>query len=229
MKGALRRYAERLDAMTLRERVMVFSALALLVVGVAYSFFIDAEFVRSTRLTHQIAQRQGESKAAQDELTRLARSRQADPDREQRERIAQLRAQLADVEGKVAAEERKFTAATQMRRVIDEMLARNSRVRLVDLKTLPVTTIAEARAARGTAAAVDPKAPTAAEKLIYRHGLELSVSGSYLDLLGYLAELERLPTQLYWSNVELNVDAYPTVRMKVIVFTLSIDRAWMSV
>jgi MSHA biogenesis protein MshJ len=228
MKALWKRYAERVDAMTLRERVMIFAAMALLLAAFVYSLFIDAEFAKGKRLALEIAQRQAEMKSMQDEMVKLVRGRD-DPERASRERIAQLRMQLAAVETKIAAEERKFTAASQMRKVVEELLARNRSVRLIDLKTLPVTSIAESRAGEPAPPSAEAKAPSSAERLIYRHGLELTVSGGYLDLLAYLAELERLPTQLYWSDVELNASAYPTIRMKLIVFTLSIDRAWMSV
>jgi MSHA biogenesis protein MshJ len=59
--------------------------------------------------------------------------------------------------------------------------------------------------------------------------LELTVSGTYLDLLDYLGELEKLPTQLYWSALELDATRYPKHTMKVTVYTLSLDPAWLSV
>ena len=51
---------------------------------------------------------------------------------------------------------------------------------------------------------------------------------SAAHLLGYLSELERLPTQLYWSTLGIE-GQYPTVTLKVTVYTLSLDRAWLSV
>ena len=55
------------------------------------------------------------------------------------------------------------------------------------------------------------------------------MSGSYLDLLAYMRDLEKLPTQLYWGSLELDASAYPSVWMKLTVYTLSLDPAWLSV
>ena len=157
-------------------------------------------------------------------MGKLARVRDSDPDRVNRERLAVLKAQLDDAQTRIANEERKFTAPDKMRAVLEELLSKNQRVRLVSLKTLPIASIAESRAdAQGAGAK-----PQAAERLIYRHGVELTISGAYLDVLGYLSALERLPTQLYWSGL-LMEGRYPTVTMKVTVFTLSLDPAWLSV
>jgi len=229
MKAFWRKYADRIDAMTLRERAIVFGGVATLLLVFAYVFFIETEFDKSRRLGREIAQRQGELKALQEQIGKMARMRGDDPDRENRERLARAREQLAAVDGRIQAEERKFTAPAQMRGIVEELVARNKRVRLIDLKTIPATSIAEARQAEAASPAGGAKPAPAAERLIFRHGLELGVAGSYLDLLGYLQDLERLPTQLYWGNLEIDAAAYPRLKLRLVVYTLSIDPAWMSV
>jgi MSHA biogenesis protein MshJ len=221
------RYAERIDALSLRERVLIFSAAMALLLAVLYSVLIDSEMRTQRRLSSTIAQRQTELKSIEAQLTAVATSRAADPDRSMRERLANVRAQLADVERQISAEERKFTAPRQMRVVIEEMLARNRAVELVAMRTLPTTTIAEAL---GEAAPKPPAKPASAgERLIYRHGIEVTVAGRYLDLLRYVDELEHLPTQLYWSSLELDATRYPKHTMKLVVYTLSLDPAWLNV
>ena len=115
------------------------------------------------------------------------------------------------------------------------MLARNRAVQLVAMKTLPSSTLAEARA---EAAKVQPSRPavkppadtaTSGERLVYRHGMEVTVAGGYLDLLRYLRDLEHLPTQLYWSSLEIDATRYPRHTMKIVVYTLSLDPAWLNV
>jgi MSHA biogenesis protein MshJ len=48
-------------------------------------------------------------------------------------------------------------------------------------------------------------------------------------LLAYVRDLEQLPTQLYWASLELDAADYPKVAMKLTVYTLSLDRAWLNV
>ena len=80
----------------------------------------------------------------------------------------------------------------------------------------------------GMEPAVKPAAPTGSGQ-IYRHGVEIAVSGSYLDLLAYLKDLEKLPNQLYWGKLELSAAAYPQVTLKLSVYTLSLNLAWLVV
>jgi MSHA biogenesis protein MshJ len=189
------------------------------------------------RLSAAVMQRQAELKSIEAQITGIATSRAADPDRALRERLSEVRKQLGETAAQIAAEERRFTAPEQMKTVIEEMLARNRAVQLVSMKTLASTTLAEARAEAGKAEAPKPAAKPAAEpgrqqqgeRLVYRHGVEVTVAGGYLDLLHYLRDLEHLRTQLYWSSLEIDATRYPRHTMKIVVYTLSLDPAWLNV
>jgi len=234
VKQLWNRAAERIDALSLRERVLVFATAMALLLALSYSLLIDPQMSAQKRLASTVAQKQAEIKGMEAQITAIATSRAADPDRALRERLAEVRKQLAEVETQIAGEERKFTAPEQMKSVIEEMLARNRAVHLVAMKTLPTTTLAEARAESGKAEASKPaakpaEAPKSGERLVYRHGMEVTVAGGYLDLLRYLRDLEQLRTQLYWSSLEIDATRYPRHTMIIVVYTLSLDPAWLNV
>ena len=235
MKQLWSRYAERIDALSVRERVLVFATSMALLLALLYTLLIDPQMAMQKRLFTTVVQKQSELKSLEAQITAIATGRAADPDKPLRERLAQVYKELREIEGQIGDEERRFTAPEQMKTVIEEMLARNRAVQLVAMKTLPSTTIAEARAASGKAEVPKPAAKpqaqpdTPGERLIYRHGIEVTVSGSYLDLLRYLADLEHLRTQLYWSSLEIDATRYPRHTMKIVVYTLSLDPAWLNV
>lgn len=215
MRALLKRYAERIDNATLRERVLLFAAATLVLVFLVNALLLKPLRDAQRKLSMDVIQRQGELRTLQSETQRLARVREADPDARNRERVAALRAD-AEVLGKQLAEEqRRFTTPERMRAVLGEMLERNRRLQLVELKTLAITDLA---ATQGSAA-----------RRIFRHGVELTLTGSYLDLHAYLRSLEELSTQLYWARAEMNVTAYPAVSLKLTVYTLSFDKAWLIV
>ena len=68
---------------------------------------------------------------------------------------------------------------------------------------------------------VVPGTPVEGSTGFYRHGVELTLKGSYFDLLQYLSQLEKLPARLIWGRTELLVDKYPEVRLTVQVQTVS--------
>ena len=215
MREFFKRYAERIDNATLRERVLIFAAATLVLLFLGDALALKPLRDQQQRFSAEIAQRQTELRTVQAELQRLARTREADPDARNRERLAALRAETTVLAAQLAEEQRRFTSPQRMREVLGEMLERNKRLRLVDLKTLPITDLAAPQGHAG--------------RRIFRHGVELTLSGSYLDLHAYLRSLEELSTQLYWAKAEMNVTAYPAVSLRLTVYTVSFDKAWLVV
>jgi MSHA biogenesis protein MshJ len=215
VKEQLKRLAERIDGATLRERVLLFGAATLILLFVANAFLLKPLRDTQHRLGTEISQRERELRTVQTELQRLVNERQADPDAEHRKRAAELRTEVAALDGKILEAQRRFTTPQRMREVLEGMLERDKRLRLIDLKTLPITDLAAAQGQPG--------------RRVFRHGVELTVAGSYLDLHAYLAALERVSTQLYWGRVEMSVATYPVATLKLTVYTLSFDQAWLVV
>lgn len=215
MKALFKQYAERIDNASLRERVLLFLAAALALVFVVNAMLIKPLRDAQRRLISDISQNQLELRTIQGEVQRLARAREGDPDVRNRERAAALRAEIAALDGRIAEEQRRFTTPQHMREVLEEMLQREKRLRLIDLKTLPVTDLAATRGQAG--------------RRVYRHGVEMTLAGGYLDLYAYLSALEGLPTQLYWGRAEMSVGEYPEATLKLTVYTLSFDQAWLVV
>lgn len=210
MKGTLARQLEKIDSASLRERVLIFLALTMVVVLIVNIAFIDPLRARQRQLATETNQRQSELKTIQAELRRLAAIDGEDPNAAMNKRATELRAMLASIDARVMAEQQRFTAPERVREVLDEMLQRNKRLGLVELKTLPVSVIDSG-------------------KRVFRHGVELTVTGTYSELYEYLVALERLPTQLYWGKAELDVVNHPTSRLRLVVYTVSLDKAWLVV
>jgi len=213
VKEQLKHYVERVDDATLRERVLLFGAAALVLLYVVNLLLIQPLRDTQRRLGLEVGKSAQELRTVQTELQRLARERQADPEAQHRQRAVDMRSEIAALDARIQQEQRRFTTPQRMREVLREMFERDKRLRLVDLKTLPVTDLAAGQSGRR----------------VFRHGIELTVAGSYLDLYAYLAALEQIPTQLYWGRVEMSVASYPIATLKMTVYTLSFDQAWMVV
>jgi MSHA biogenesis protein MshJ len=236
MKDLFKRYAARIDGASLRERFMIFGAAALLLLVTLYSALIEPRLGEQRRLSARLITNEAESTKLQAQMQKLVLARPVNPDVEARKRLAVLRTEIETLNEAIAREHKKFTPPERITAVLEELLARNRRLRLMEMKTLPVATLSEVR---GTEASAKPGATPgsnaapapgpASDRLIYRHGLEITLSGTYLDMLTYLSEVEKLPTQLYWGSLELTVVEYPVATLKLTVYTVSLDRAWMIV
>ena len=125
-----------------------------------------------------------------------------------------------------------------MSELLESILKQNGKLRLVSLKTLPVTGLNEMVATEnktaGEKTAVAAASPAKQESqpaagFVYMHGVEIMVQGGYLDMMNYMAALEAMPWQLFWSRAKLSVDEYPRATLTLTLFTLSLDKAWLNI
>ena len=64
---------------------------------------------------------------------------------------------------------------------------------------------------------------------MYKHGVQITVRGSYADLLQYLTALEKLPTRMFWGVAKMKVVQHPSVELTLTLYTLSLDKTWLQV
>lgn len=241
----------RFDARPQRERMVIVLAAAALLLLVADRVWLTPAFSAFSSASQALAAARTEQQTLADEAERRrvqgdANRRALDADIAQwRQRTSQGAQALADTQAGLIGPDRMVA-------LLEQMLPRQGSVKVVGLTTLAPQ---DARtpigaAARPTAATPTPLPAAAASAVpalagalttpaatttpavdgapLYRHGVEITVEGSYGDLMAWLFSLENLPgPRLLWGGVKLNVDQHPTVRLSLTVYTLSLDRAWL--
>ena len=221
MKNLFEKVVSRIDAATLRERVLLFLAAAVVLVAVMDSVFISPVAERDRKLRAAIAGNQAELDNTENYIRTMVSARGGDPDGPTRARQRELTGQLAQLDAQILQEQERFTSPERMRKMLEETLQATREVQLIQMKTLPAESIAEST----------PKSAGAKGEehtRIFRHGFELTVSGSYSDLYAYLRYLEKLP-QMYWGRAVFAVDEHPRSTLTLTVYTLSLDRVWIQV
>lgn len=232
MRRAWKRLAGRIDAMSVRERAMIGLAAA----AVAYSFLdallVSPVLVAQRDVDHELRQRQADVRTLGDQLRLLAQGRSQDPDAANRQRLAEANARLAALDRELQDQSRVLIAPERMRALLEKMLAGRPGLQLVELRSLPQATLSlPAAGASRPAAGAKPGAGGAAASRapLYKHGVEVTLRGNYLDLLAYLRALEALPERLYWDRLQLSVGKHPMATMTLTLYTVSMDRGWLQV
>lgn len=123
---------------------------------------------------------------------------------------AELRKRLADGEQELARQQSMMAPARDMQNLLEGLLAQHGQLRLKAMRTLPPVEV-QFNSAKGASA------PAGATPVLYSHGLEISVSGPFLDLVAWLRGVEQLPRRLLWSGMTLNVadGGAPTLTLQV--------------
>ena len=234
MKRRWLQFTARVEALQPRERVMAFGAAVVVLVFLANSLVFAPLSRKEAALRSTLAQQAGAIDGIDADVAAKARAYAIDPNDALRKRLAALRAETERTSADLRTMQKGLVPPERIAPLLESILRANGRLKLVSLKTLPVTTLNDAAAqpaapavsAAPGAAAVTPPVVKAPD-LLYRHGVELTVRGSYLDMVDYMHALETLPTQLFWGKAQLDAEEYPNVRLTLTLYTLSLDSKWM--
>ena len=227
MKQAWEKLARRFDALRPRERVMVFAAGVAIIAGLGFVLAIDGALARHKILAANAEKHRIDLAQLQKQNAELSRLLNQDADAEGRKRIDDLRRQLGSYDTELRSVQQGLVPPNRMVKVLEDMLSRDSHVRLVKLRTLPVASLMEPAGVPADNTAAKPPAPS--KNLVYKHGMELTVEGNYLDLLEYQARLEKLPWRMFFARTSVNAIDYPRVLMTIKLYTLSLEEAWLIV
>ena len=211
------------DGMTLRERGMIFVMAAVVLFTLINTALIEPLLAKQKRFTQQITQQESEIKGIQAQVQALAQARVNDSDGANRAKLITLKQQLLEVRKSMQAHQAQLVAPGKIAGLLKEMLARNGRVNLVGIRNLAVTPLL------GEDAQSPTQSVAPADAQIFKHGVEMTVSGNYLDILNYLRELEKLPWQLFWGSASLRVGEHPNASLVLTIYTLSLERAWLTI
>ena len=238
-KAWLRRFDERPQ----RERLLLAGA----ALALAY-FAVDATLLTpafkawqtATRQQHaaQMAQLGRQAELAQREAEQLTQTRQRQTE------LDHWRRRVREGEEALQAQQSALVGPERMLALLDQVLAQHGQVRLRSMQSLGRVDVLQGEAAR-VAAASSPAAGTTAgaasmpstaraasqpgQVTLYRHGVELTLEGSFAELLDYLRALQAMPQRVLWGKLSFKVEQHPKATLTLRLYTLSRDRHWLEI
>ena len=227
MKEQWLKLAARYDSLQLRERWLIAVAVLGGMVLIAYSLLIEPALQRSQLADRNVAEHRAQISSLQAQMAALQSPAQ-NPDEIARAEVDDLQRQLGKIAGRLETMESSLVPAQHMSGLLEDMIGRRTGLHLLSLKTLPVAPLLDKKVgAEESEAAKSAGKPINAG--LFKHGVEIRLEGSYLELVAYLERLEQTKRKLLWSKLALSADRHPRLVLTLTVFTLSLDRAWLIV
>ncbi|BBO19786.1 MAG: MSHA biogenesis protein MshJ [Rhodocyclaceae bacterium] len=232
MSKMLAAWQAKFDALSLRERLMV----AIAAFAATY-FLVDALLLGSWQrqnagikatLLEQRAESARTAAQVQEQQVRAG----SHPDALARARIREIEQKIAAIDASLQSSSKQLVPPERMASLLEDLLKGNKRLQLVKLATLPAEALLAREPASGAAQAAEPMQAAAeqpAGQNIFKHGVELTLRGSYFDMLDYLAQIEALPWQMYWGRLRLEARDYNRPVLTLTLYTLSLDKTWLTI
>lgn len=248
---------EKFNQLSMRERVLLVSALASAIIYVIYSFVLEPNYARHKQLTSQLSSLTQQQQQYNFTLAELQQVLATDPNKVIKLRIARAENELKKANGKLADLTADLINSNQMALVLGDVLSRAKNVKLLAIESLPVTTITgSSNKTEEKAQSQDkPKMANASgqevnsaeliksdaissninsvlessgsEVLLYRHGLRIKMAGAFFDIQAYLDSIEQLPKKFYWEVFDYQMQEYPTAEVVMEIYTLSINKEFI--
>lgn len=189
-----RTLARRIDALSLRERVILFVSAVALLAGVADALVLSPQFAQQKAMAQRMHGQNKELDALRQRVARAAAPLAADDSprgralaalhevHEERAALARQLEALAPAGGAAGS-----TASPDLPQLLTRVLRRHERLALLNLATVD----------DGTRKGADGAGPAPAQ------ALELKLQGAYADLLQYLVDIERALPGQRWSTWQL--------------------------
>jgi MSHA biogenesis protein MshJ len=226
MKQYWERASAKVDEMSLRERMMIFIAAAFVVISLINVILLDPLLAKQKLLSSKVEQRQEKMKELQAQMQNMVQAKKDEEHSPLRSRMAELKQQLQEQDSYLQSRTDRLVEPDKMADLLRKVLNKNGSLQLVELKTLPVSLLIEPP--KG-AEAIPLDSQVGSQKQIFKHGVQITVRGGYLDLIRYITALEKMPEQMFWGEASLSVEKYPDSLFTLTLYTLSLDKNWLSV
>ena len=205
---------ERFESLTSREKIIVVAAM---VVGLWSGWdhlFYQSIQLKQNNLKQQLSGINTQIASQKQTSILLQNSGNSDPNSYNQNKLDELKSQYSRLQEQIMLGNKKFVPPTLMANALSDMLKQNQQLTLIKLDTLPISTLLAAKQQQHP---------------IYKHGLEITFSGTYIDTVKYLKSLEALPWAIVWESINYQVKEYPIAICTIHVVTLSFEEGWLGV
>jgi MSHA biogenesis protein MshJ len=223
IKQRLKPLLDRIDALALRERGLLFVGVLAILYFVAANLVFVPMNAEKTRLETQLKSKHNEIRALEAQITAMATGDTPGAGSEKKEKLTALQERLRVLDETLGKVTSGLVSPKEMTRLVEQVLLKSKRLEIVKLESLPPAPLVGAGQGGNSPAASEPAAG-----MVYKHGMRIELKGSYLDILSYLRALEGLPWKVFWGQATLQTEKYPVSHITLLIYTLSTREGWIA-
>ncbi|AUM12438.1 hypothetical protein Kalk_08405 [Ketobacter alkanivorans] len=200
---------EKAHKLSVRERAILLGAIAVLLLGVFDQILLRPWLHEREQIDKDKTALLNSMEASNRRIDVLQAAINDNPNIVLKKSISNLNDMHSELDEQIGKITDGMISPQDMPFVLGEMLSERHGLKVQSVKS---------RAAQRLMVADEHKVNAAA---IYRHDLEIKMSGTFFQMRDYLAAVEALPSKLLWDNLEYVVEEYPKGSLILQVHTLS--------
>lgn len=214
MKAQFEQLAQKFDVLSQRERGLIALAVLVLVAMLAY-LPIESLWKQQYSTAQQLKALEQENQISMQQIDLYQQRLAMDPNQDYRQRLNLLQQQNQQIDAQLNEQMVDMVPADYMPELLGNLLGQVQGIKL--LKFTSVTPV--------------PLLAVGEEKKLnlYSHGIRMSLEGDYFSVLRFVEAVEAMPDKLYWKRLDYKVADYPKGKIDIELYTLSINKDFISV
>lgn len=213
----LQALAERVNALSLRERGLLFLAILAAVFLLWDWAAMSPINERQTRTQDELEQVRDRVTSLNESIQSMVQQRQRDPDAELTARRDTLQEEVATLENRISELHSGVSSPDRAVRVLTSLLADRPDLSVISLENLPSTPLVGTELANG------------GQVGIFVHRVRLVVESDFGGILDYMSLIENLPEGVYWESLKLEVPEWPRNRVEMVLYSLALNDGWLGI
>ncbi|MCH1918118.1 MSHA biogenesis protein MshJ [Shewanella sp. A3A] len=212
----LSRLAQQYNPLSMRERLLIAVVCWLVLAAVCYLPF-ETLWQQRQQLAQQQSAQQKQLASVATQITLIQQRLNEDPNKDLRLQQQQLAGQIQAVDQQLTAQTVDLIPADKMPALLAQLLKQSRGVTLSSFQSIapvPLLVVGDKQAG---------------EMNLFSHGIVLTFEGDYFAVMKFVQAVEQLPEKLYWKSLDYQVDEYPNAKVALSLYTLSINKDFISV
>jgi len=230
MNDRLKNLVEKIDALTLRERGMVMAAVLAIIVMFWHSVLMGPLNLEQDTLEKKLESLKTQLKVISVEEEAVVKRGGFDPNLEERKIAQELEKQLQVLDASIEEHAANIVTPPQMSEMLKKILAEQANLQLVSLSSVDAEPLLKAPEKKQVKQPQEPVQKSQQNRIaLYKHGMDIQISGAYLDVLAFLEAVEQVQWDVFWDAVSIKIAEYPNNQVSIKLHTVSLDSAWIGI
>jgi len=209
---------KRFYKMTLRERLIIFSAVISCSFFISYFWIIEPALLAQEKIEKRLQKGEQQERLLESEIALTSKRLEEDPLQAILKKIAFTETTLENLNTQLESKLLKFIHAQKMPIALTKVLSKTPGVKITGLTSLPIKVLHNSQGDVAEAPAI----------VFYQHSLQITLLGSYNAIYQYLLNVETLQDKFYWRSIDYQVSDYPLAEVTIEIYTLSDQRDLVS-
>lgn len=235
MKQQWQQLSEKFLQLSPREIALIFISGLVLFIMVPFTFMVEGHLINTKENTRKIAKLTHSNKDLTRSVNELTKALALDPNQVIKQKITDLENRLATVDEQLLTLTEELINPIEMRQALMQLLKLQQGVSLLSFKVLPAEPLLFT-ANKEVQPTTDKNGVTSkvveTEQFasgLYRHGIQIKLTGKYFQLRDYLQQLEDLPWKFFWHDFNYQLKEYPKSELNIEIYSLSTNQEFVGV